>query len=344
MLAFRALVRLAVRLHAVYERRRASPGLLDFHRLEGIFREAKRLHRLVKKAHKSNLKRAATTHRYRLTRAIEACVRTATQLHEQCLDTPCAIPTVEDLLAELRCLFAEFDDVFVDMRQKWIAIQTDEIVLEEINLGRFLVRLRWPRLGDRANVDSFEIVALDPNPASSDESVTHPHVKSQHLCAGDATLPVQKALEQGRLVDAFSLVFGVLTTYNSGSPYVALTDWNGLSCWSCCGEIRADDRYACDACDHDFCDCCTSSCSFCDNIRCASCQTRCDVCEDPCCRGCLETSACSKLQCCPMCLKNCAGCKNSVASNELDKALRCPSCRAKSTDHQQNISEISSPS
>ena len=66
------------------------------------------------------------------------------------------------------------------------------------------------------------MIAEDPHPAHSDDSVTHPHVQSEGVCEGDAKLPIRNALSQLRLLDFFQIVGSLLRTYNSGSPYVAL--------------------------------------------------------------------------------------------------------------------------
>ena len=56
----------------------------------------------------------------------------------------------------------------------------------------------------------YRVVALDPHPAGSDESVTHPHVRDEQLCAGDAAAAIRSALAGGRICDFFLLVRSVL--------------------------------------------------------------------------------------------------------------------------------------
>jgi hypothetical protein len=171
------------------------------------------------------------------------------------------------------------------------------------------------------------VVALDSNSARRNEDVTHPHVRSRQLCAGEATLPLQKALEQGRLTDAFHLIRSVLETYNPDSAYASLDDWEGVSCWNCGYSTNEDDRSFCEGCDQDVCGDCTSMCKSCDQVRCASCKTKCDVCNETCCQGCLTNSACSELSCCKDCLCACTECGAEVAKSEIDEEIDlCPTC------------------
>jgi hypothetical protein len=237
------------------------------------------------------------------------------------------IPSLWDLFLELQHVHAEFDKVTADHKKKYLAVQTDAIVLKGTYLGRFSLHLRWPRLVDRAGAECFDIVALDPHPSSLNEDVTHPHVKDQTLCAGDATMPLEKALEQGRLTDAFQLVRSVLETYNPHSVHVSLDDWDATNCWECGCCTDTDDRYCCDCCDHDVCSDCTLSCPHCGLVRCRSCQTRCGACKEPCCSNCLKVLVSSSLRYCPSCRSACVRCDAEVGTNELDEETGlCPAC------------------
>ena len=343
----RELLRLALRLHATYQQRLikdAQNQQADWERLERRYEEVKRQRQLIEKARAHGWHLAARKQEEDFSGALRACAESVTDMGQQWFAEPDPIPRPADLHAELNHLHEEFDDVRIDGKKKTVAIQTKSIVLEGIALGPFLLRLHWPRLAERADVDCFEVTAIDPHPAENDRSVSHPHVRNRHLCAGDATVPLEKALEQGRLVDAFCLVRSVVETYNSGSAYVALDDWGGLSCWNCGYVVSDDDRYFCDCCEHDLCSDCSSSCQQCDRTLCSSCQTRCDVCEAPCCSRCLQTSACSELSCCANCLKACAVCEAEVASSELDEATGfCPTCQEAQTDREPEASENAVP-
>ena len=157
--------------------------------------------------------------------------------------------------------------------------------------------------------------------------MTHPHVKDGTLCAGDANLPIQRALEQGRFADAFCLIRSVLTNYNPNSPHVHLNEWAGRGCYDCGGNVHPDDLSWCESCDHEFCQDCLTICSCCESSRCNDCLERCQVCEESCCSKCLSRSAHSGEVCCKNCLEPCSACAAHVLPAELDSQTRqCPAC------------------
>lgn len=191
------------------------------------------------------------------------------------------VPDLRGWLAEFGQLADEFGDLAVDLRQHRLRVTTEPVVLEGVPLGSFAIALDWTRLGREPNSHCFAVEALDPYPASSDhhEGVTHPHVQKGVLCAGEASLPIRRALEEGRLADTFLLVRSVLTHYNPDSAYVKLADWDsdGDTCNDC--GCR-DDLSGCDRCGADHCSECLSSCAGCDNYVCSSCEDRCTQCEE----------------------------------------------------------------
>jgi hypothetical protein len=240
-----------------------------------------------------------------------------------------APPGLVSLAAELRQLEAEFGEANIDWKGKALTAATEPITLRGVALGAFAIRLRWDRLEQDGAARCFEIVALNPNPAGSDERVTHPHVKDNTLCAGEAAAPLHQALAGGRLADAFCLVRAVLTTYNPGSPHVPLSDWAGGACHDC-GCLPGDDRCACPVCGHDFCADCTRQCDHCEAVRCTDCMGRCAVCESYCCAGCSTTAAASGRECCQDCVRSCQACRAAVAADELAEGTSlCAVCAAK---------------
>jgi hypothetical protein len=253
----------------------------------------------------------------------------AVQLVCTCLlQPPPPLPDLRTLVAELRQLEAEFEQVQVDFPEKRLTAATEPITLEDVSLGAFAIRLDWKRLRTQGGVDCFTVAALDPHPAISDRSVTHPHVKRERLCAGEAQAPLRRALEQGRLADAFFLVRSVLRTYNPESPHVALKGWDGDDCRDCGCGIGGDDSCYCPACDSDFCTDCCRDCEACGATRCLNCLTRCEICGTVCCPRCLRSSAQSGQECCPGCLCTCPGCGAPVGKDELSAGTRlCPACR-----------------
>jgi hypothetical protein len=185
-------------------------------------------------------------------RGLSCAVRDAVSATDRQLKQPQpAAPGLGDLVAELVQLDDEFGGLKVDLRQKTLRVTTEPIELEEVFLGPFAVLLRWPRLEREACGRCFEVIALEPRPAATKSEVTHPHVSGGSLCPGDATLPIQRALEQGRLADAFCLVRGVLTHYNSGSAHVPLSDWGSRDCRECGCHVHTDDLSYCDRCGFD---------------------------------------------------------------------------------------------
>lgn len=119
------------------------------------------------------------------------------------------------------------------------------------------IELQVEQLRRSGNV--FRVIALEPNRAAPNESVTHPHVDDGRLCSGDAAVPLERALNVGRIADAFCLVHGVLSHYNPGSPYVALEEWDGLECTDCGGSMARDEVWRCDGCDLALCSECQAS-------------------------------------------------------------------------------------
>ena len=105
---------------------------------------------------------------------------------------------------------------------------TDPITLEGVYLGPFSIRLNVDLLeAGRTDASAFQAVALDPHPASSSDTTTHPHVRDDYLCAGEASEPISAALREGRVADAFLLVRSVLTNYNRSSPFIAPCSFSG---------------------------------------------------------------------------------------------------------------------
>ena len=347
MCSVQELIRLARRLHAVYEQcrvQREQEQQIAWNHLQERFEQAHRQRHLLEKARSRGWHLAADQQQNRLQSVLRTVHDAVREMQGQLLEPPYLVPCLKDLLAELQYLDMEFDEIVID-KKNFLAVQTKSIVLKGIDLGRFSLRLHWPRLAQNTYVECFEVVALDPNPASGNQDVPHPHVRSRLLCTGEATMPLQKALEQGRLTDAFHLIRSVLETYNPDSAYTSLDDWEGVSCWNCGCSTSEDDRSFCEGCDRDVCYDCTSSCKQCDHMRCTSCQTRCDVCNEACCYRCLTTSACSELGCCKDCLRVCAGCSAEVAPGELDGETElCPTCREAQTTTKTDESENESVS
>jgi len=222
---------------------------------------------------------------------------------------------VRELFEDLRALYEEFEDVTFDAKSKTLAVTTEPIELESILLGRFEIQLDCSRLTGGPN--TYRVVALDPNPAACNESVTHPHIQGEVVCEGDGTQPIRHALEEGRLFDFFTIVDNLLKTYNPESPYVSLSDWFGVECADCGHTIDEDDRRTCEKCDATVCVDCYVICSHCREILCAACVSQCEDCEQYFCKTYLtECSKCS--------VERCRGC--------LDENERCSDCHEEESE------------
>lgn len=223
----------------------------------------------------------------------------------------------------------EFLKVSFDPEEGRLRVETPVITLTEVYLGAFAIDFRKEER--ELSVASFRIEALDPQPASKDEDVVHPHVKAGEICPGEGKVPIRAALESGRLADAFLLVLSVLKTYNSRSAYVKLEEWHGVSCFDCSIIVSQDDSYLCHRCRESLCQNCTSSCSSCSETFCPECVQGCSSCRTSCCEACLENSEGSGRSLCQDCRTSCDQCGKELGLDEVDDAHLCRDC-AKEAD------------
>ena len=232
-----------------------------------------------------------------------------------------AIPSVQDILADLQQAQEEFDDLKYVDDDRTLVVTTEPIELEGYYLGEFEIQLRLGNLAEmKRHSSTYRIVALDPHPAGSNDSVTHPHVSDEHLCEGDAGAAIESALANGRVCDFFQLVHAVLTTYNPHSPYVALDDWEGRPCHDCGYTMQGDGTNWCTSCEEDFCDDCSSYCRCCDETTCIGCLKNCEACGDP---------------VCPSCMTTCDDCGRSICKSCRDEVL-CPCVQENEENEDDN--------
>ena len=223
-----------------------------------------------------------------------------------------------ELYHDLRSLEEEFETVLYSSPDKTLSAHTEPIRLDGVYLGPFEIRLDWQGLPDHHH---YEVIATDPQPASSNEDVTHPHVSSRQLCEGDGTAAIRRALKEGRLADFFLIVANLLRTYNSSSPYVSLDDWEGVRCADCDTLVVGDDRYCCDKCEAAICADCSRSCEQCSDYFCYQCLDECVGCGGSVCRNCLwECGQCAK-----------AFCESCLHDNQ------CNTCREQEKEEQDDI-------
>jgi len=241
-------------------------------------------------------------------------------------------PTLRLLYEELRSLYDEFEDVSIDAKFDEIAVRTERIVLDEVDFGPFEIRL-GPRFLTEHR--AYRVIALEPYPSASNDSVSHPHVQSESLCEGEGKHTIECALADGRFGDFFVTVRQILRTYNEDSAYVSLEAWSGSPCVECGDTILSDEEASCRECGVGMCDSCCRSCSRCEASLCGDCTGCCEECDH---------------HCCDHCLSPCPTCHRSLCSSCFDENLNenCPDCldpQPEDDDAQsQDTSTLPSPS
>ena len=208
-------------------------------------------------------------------------------------------PTTASIFKEILALRDEFESVTIDPNKQSLTVETSSIVLEGVYLGSFEIRLSWKCI---LQSSPYDVIAVDPNPASSSDDTTHPHVQSDSLCEGEGSDAIRRALDEGRIYDFFCVVDQILRTYNSSSAYVQLEDWEGVCCKACGDSVQTDEACACGKCETELCTDCSSCCDACSDRYCTECVSCCETCHDDCCDYCMKScDECSEKYC-PSCL------------------------------------------
>ena len=299
---YRLILKAAAAIQSVLGRR-ARPTLPELPMAAWL--ECCRLRRLLDvAANHGGFPLAATQLRTRLQTAANRLLLQTRSFANDSAVIPIRMPSARDVADEIEALHNEFDSVRISRAKHTVDVTTESIELEGVYLGRFRITLDKP---SRA----YQVEALDPNPAATCESYSHPHVDGETLCAGDGKTAIDAALSQGRVCDFFVLVRQILNTYNSGSAYVQLDDWFASECGDCGDSTYRDDMRQCVRCDveicrdcvsscgecnDDFCSGCTSGCAVCDSETCATCLRECNGCDKSICERCLEDDECSECQ------------------------------------------------
>jgi len=237
---------------------------------------------------------------------VESALRDLAHHLQEVQRTPWAdsllVPSMRDLLQDLRQLEDEFGGVKYKPQDKTVSVTTDPITLEDVALGPFEIILHLQTLADAQRGATYEVLALNPNPAASNDAVTHPHVSDGSMCPGDGGAAIQAALRSGRICDFFVMVRSVLTHYNPGSPFVRLEDWHGVSCYDCGYVMDPDDSRWCRSCENDFCSDCASYCICCDQTTCNGCLEECAACAEQACKACMSECPDCGRRLCRLCL------------------------------------------
>ena len=291
----RQLLRAASLIHEQLVAR--DRALTDICLPEDQWREATRLMRQIEQAQHRGWPRAAAELASSLRRDLEdLCHHLTAQV--ETLRRPLAGRTVAgeaEIYRDLVALGEEFEGLECDFGKHEVCVTTVPIVLEGYYLGPFQIRLDWRQL---QATSAYRVVAMEPHPAESNDSVTHPHVSEERVCEGDGRRAIRTALDEGRLADFFMIVAQLLATYAPGQAFVELDNWEGTPCHDCGGHVYEDDRSYCESCDELLCSGCVHCCGQCDTGYCSRCVSRCDACSGAYCESCLEQCAdCAAIRC-----------------------------------------------
>jgi hypothetical protein len=320
------LLRVAGRISSHLQRLRAAPIAIELP--DRDWTQCQSLMRQIDLCTNHNWTHAGGLLKDRLESALEHCSHRLQEIRGQVAGYGRLLPpqTVREIVCDLVALSDEFQGVTIDASNQTLSVTTESIVLEEIDLGPFEIRLHWDRIGER---HPYQVIALDPNPAGESSDTTHPHVKNERLCEGDGQVSIDRALRTGRLVDFFQVVSRILDTYNSGSAYVSLSDWHGSPCADCGAVLGEDDQYSCERCGDLLCRECLGSCARCDGLSCHSCANYCQVCEECICFG---------------CQRNCTQCERLLCRSCISETGLCDECQEEHHAEAFDDDEADSPS
>ena len=265
---------------------------------------------------------AADKCRSRANRTLNEIPYTVSRIRQLTEESCPKVPELSFLVAELKQLQQEFGNLHFDGENNSISVETDPVELDGLYLGPFRIELHLNKLRELYGTSPYCVVALDPHPAATDKTVTHPHVSSERLCEGDGAITIRTALEQGRLSDFFTMVRSILNNYNPDSPYIALYDWDGESCYDCGYVMRREDTYYCSYCERNYCEECSTYCRQCEETVCLGCSGQCPCCDEYVCKNCISRCAECEELCCESCLEDnlCPNCKEEMEKeNEQQK-------------------------
>jgi hypothetical protein len=342
------LMRLAI---AIYERRTTKQAASSTIELPtASWQQSEDIFRRIRRARQRGWQLAAQRLHCDLQESLRRLRGELTAI-ERVLDPPISelrITSIADIYADLLGLHEEFDQVSFDQQGRTISVTTEPIDFDGISLGAFEIRLDWSDLSG-ARPSNYRVIAIDANPAASNEGVTHPHVQDEAVCEGEGRLPIQQSLQQGRLLDFFLIVTNLLRTYNPGSPYVAITDWQGVEC-SDCATLCDGDCWTCEKCETTVCGECYVNCPECDGIYCNYCVSCCQGCEENHCTDCMKTCSRCRAELCKSCLDNkerCSDCHDQetkkTCEDPVDGAKPTGKCHTVASVHADCLGQIAVP-
>lgn len=302
------LIGVARSIHKALQQAAPAPKLLDLP--ESNWSELVRWNDLTQKAFQRGWRSAAQSCLQRFIPELHDLVRELERIQWNLPqeETPKPLPSIAEIHADLVAIQGEFEGFRIDPAKHLLAVHTESLVLDDVELGRFRIELRWDQLKDHT---PYKTVPLEANSASTNPDVSHPHVQNDWLCEGNGQDAIHAALAEGRLLDFFLLVRQVLRTYNRASAFVPLQDWESAECYDC-GELVGEIG-ECARCRSSVCGDCLTGCHDCEECYCSSCIGRCPAC-----------SASS----CQQCLCDCCQCHESFCMECLDDGI-CSECERK---------------
>ena len=195
-------------------------------------------------------------------------------------------PSASMICRDIEGLRGEFEELTIDFANKRLTVQTSNISFDYVELGSFEIHLNWKYIKDSS---PYDVIAVQPNCPSSNDSVTHPHIQGDSLCEGEGADAIRRALDEGRVYDFFCIVDQVLRNYNPHSAYVQIDDWKGVNCDSCGDNVDSDEVVGCCKCETSLCLDCSTSCESCCDRYCSECISSCECCGQDVCKYCMKS-------------------------------------------------------
>lgn len=221
-----------------------------------------------------------------------------------------------------------------------LAIKVKEINLANTILGPF--QIIFYSEGE-VSVERTE------NSSLSKGGYWHPHVDTTgRVCFGSALGRANKILTQNRLLGRFMFIHGLLSGYNSQSPYDPIEKWAPSFCGNCNEPLKGKKAKKC-SCGAALCSKCikANKTNCCGKKVCPSCSTKCNNCQSIICDNLLYTkesliingcASCSK-EGCSLCIMCCDTC-NLPEFLCKDCSFYCETCRISQCKNCANTEEI----
>jgi hypothetical protein len=170
------LLRAAEQISSTLHRLKVAPLPVDLP--DGDWTQCRSLMRQVDLRTSREWHHAAAVLKDCLERTLERCSDRLQEIRRQMSGSSRPLPpqTTREIFGDLVALSDEFEGVAIDRSNQTLSVTTEPMVLEEIDLGPFEIRLHWDRIGDRR---PYKVVAREPNPAGESSETTHPHVWSE---------------------------------------------------------------------------------------------------------------------------------------------------------------------